>query len=104
MQKTAQIDNVRPSGTRLQEIIARYEKLLGGCTGRKSERCADVIYTLGNLYYDESVMHTSRKEKIMKSRWKRTRRQGVVLNRLTRFRIIQSLWECTSESGVSRLS
>ncbi|MBN1604362.1 MAG: tetratricopeptide repeat protein [Chitinispirillaceae bacterium] len=53
-ERQPQLDNVRPSGSRLQEIIARYEKLLGGCTGRKSERCADVIYTLGNLYYDES--------------------------------------------------
>jgi tetratricopeptide (TPR) repeat protein len=43
----------QPSGDRLQEIIARYEKLLTGCNARKSERCADVIYTLGNLYYDQ---------------------------------------------------
>ncbi len=43
----------QPSGDKLQEIIARYEKLLNGCNARKSERCADVIYTLGNLYYEE---------------------------------------------------
>lgn len=43
----------QPSGDKLQEIVARYEKLLAGCNARKSERCADVIYTLGNLYYED---------------------------------------------------
>lgn len=37
----------------IPQIIARYEKLLSKCTVKKSERCADVIYTLGSLYYDK---------------------------------------------------
>ncbi len=42
----------KPAGKSIEEIIARYEKLLANCTVKKSERCADVIYTLGGLYYD----------------------------------------------------
>ncbi|NLE01066.1 MAG: tetratricopeptide repeat protein [Fibrobacter sp.] len=38
---------------KIEEIIARYEKLLQGCNVKKSDRCADVIYTLAGLYYDQ---------------------------------------------------
>ena len=38
----------------LEEIIGRYERLNGNCTGKKSQRCADIIYTLSKLYYDKS--------------------------------------------------
>ena len=44
----------KPAGKGISEIIARYEKLLSNCTDTTSERCADVIYTLGGLYYDKS--------------------------------------------------
>jgi tetratricopeptide (TPR) repeat protein len=47
-----QISSKRESGKSLGEIIARYETLLAGCT-KKSERCADVLYTLAQLYYDQ---------------------------------------------------
>jgi tetratricopeptide (TPR) repeat protein len=43
----------KPVGKSLGQIIERYEKLLSNCTVKKSERCADVIYTLGGLYYDK---------------------------------------------------
>ncbi|MBN1307773.1 MAG: tetratricopeptide repeat protein [Chitinispirillaceae bacterium] len=49
---TKKTDESKPGGKSLGEIIARYEKLLSNCTVKKSERCADVIYTLGGLYYD----------------------------------------------------
>lgn len=38
---------------KIDDIIARYEKLLANCTVRKTERCSDVIYTLGGLYYEK---------------------------------------------------
>ncbi|MCX7727047.1 MAG: tetratricopeptide repeat protein, partial [Chitinispirillaceae bacterium] len=44
----------KPAGKSLEEIIAKYEKLLGNCGVKKSERCADVIYTLAGLYYDRA--------------------------------------------------
>ena len=44
---------VKPKGDKLEEIVARYEKLLANCSVKKTERCADVIYTLGGLYYDQ---------------------------------------------------
>jgi len=43
----------KPVGKSLDEILRRYEKLLSNCTVKKSERCADVIYTLAGLYYDK---------------------------------------------------
>jgi tetratricopeptide (TPR) repeat protein len=53
-QKRAQAaDAARPSGQDLNTIIDKYEKLLEGCAVKKSDRCADVMYTLGNLYYDQ---------------------------------------------------
>ncbi len=44
----------KPVGKSLGQIIGRYEKLLSNCTVNKSERCADVMYTLGGFYYDKS--------------------------------------------------
>ncbi|MDR0331435.1 MAG: TonB family protein [Chitinispirillales bacterium] len=43
----------RPTGQDLNQIIERYERLLEGCAVKKSDRCADVMYTLGSLYYDQ---------------------------------------------------
>ena len=42
-------------GKSLDEVIARWEKLLDTCGAKKkSLRCADAMYNLGNLYYDKS--------------------------------------------------
>lgn len=49
----AKATKTKPVGKSLEEIVARYEKLLSNCNVKKSERCADVIYTLGGLYYDQ---------------------------------------------------
>lgn len=38
----------------LDEIIAKYESLHSNCSKTKSERCADVMYTLSKLYYDKA--------------------------------------------------
>ena len=43
----------KPQGDKLLQIVDRYEKLLANCSVKKTERCADVIYTLGGLYYDQ---------------------------------------------------
>jgi tetratricopeptide (TPR) repeat protein len=51
-QKAAAVDKNQPEGKNLQEIVARYLKLLENCNAKKSERCADVIYTLGGMYYE----------------------------------------------------
>ena len=55
LRKEAEVKTTKskPVGKSLEEIVARYEKLLSNCTVKKSERCADVIYTLGGLYYDQ---------------------------------------------------
>ena len=37
----------------LDEIVKRYENLLSGCT-KKSDRCADVLFTLAQLYYQQA--------------------------------------------------
>ncbi len=50
----AKEEDAKPTGQSLKEIIGRYEKILDGCAEKKSERCADVMATLGSLYYDES--------------------------------------------------
>jgi len=47
-------EKTKPTGKSLQEVIARYEKLLAGCTGKKNDRCSDVLATLASLYYDEA--------------------------------------------------
>jgi hypothetical protein len=39
---------------KLEDVIARYEMLFERCAVRKSDRCADVMYTLGSLYYDKA--------------------------------------------------
>ena len=44
----------RPQGQDLKAIVTRYEKMLDQCVGKKSGRCADVMYTLGALYYDQA--------------------------------------------------
>ncbi|MDG5814393.1 tetratricopeptide repeat protein [Chitinispirillales bacterium ANBcel5] len=46
-------EQARPRGEQLAEIITRYENLLDGCATRKTDRCANVMFTLGSLYYDE---------------------------------------------------
>ncbi len=44
----------KPAGKQnLDEIVARYENLLSGCT-KKSDRCADVLSTLAQLYYQQA--------------------------------------------------
>ena len=43
------------SSKSLDEVIARWEKLLEDCQGgKKSLRCADALYNLGSLYYEKS--------------------------------------------------
>ena len=44
----------KPEGKSLEEIIDRYEKLMGSMCTKKSDRCADVLFTLAALYYDQS--------------------------------------------------
>ncbi|MDR2728408.1 MAG: tetratricopeptide repeat protein, partial [Chitinispirillales bacterium] len=51
--KAATVEASRPTGQSLDEIVTRYEKLLEQCAVRKSDRCADVMFTLGSLYYDQ---------------------------------------------------
>ena len=46
-------DAARPKDQDLNQIIDRYEKLLDQCAVKKTDRCADVMYTLGSLYYDQ---------------------------------------------------
>jgi tetratricopeptide (TPR) repeat protein len=56
IQKLKDKENTAPSkneGKSVDEIIARYERLLTSCNVKKSDRCADVEYTLGGLYYDQ---------------------------------------------------
>jgi tetratricopeptide (TPR) repeat protein len=48
----AKISEKKEKGKSLDEIIKRYEDLMAGCT-KKSERCADVLFTLAQLYYDQ---------------------------------------------------
>lgn len=48
----AKISEKKEKGKSLDEIIVRYETLMAGCT-KKSERCADVLFTLAQLYYDQ---------------------------------------------------
>jgi TolA-binding protein len=38
----------------LNSLIDRYEKFLEGCAVKKYDRCPDVMYTLGSLYYDQA--------------------------------------------------
>jgi tetratricopeptide (TPR) repeat protein len=52
-QKKIQQTNVASENKNLDETILRYEKILASCDARKTERCADVIYTLGGLYYEK---------------------------------------------------
>ncbi len=44
----------KPEGKSLEEIIARYEGLMQSMCTKKSDRCADVLFTLASLYYDQS--------------------------------------------------
>jgi len=43
----------RPQGAELEAIITKYEGLLDGCYVKESGRCADVMYSLGAMYYDQ---------------------------------------------------
>ena len=47
------IEQKKPEGKSLEEIIARYENLQGTMCTKKSDRCADVLFTLASLYYDK---------------------------------------------------
>jgi DNA repair exonuclease SbcCD ATPase subunit len=49
-----QMNEKKPEGKSLEEIIDRYEKLMGSMCVKKSDRCADVLFTLASLYYDQS--------------------------------------------------
>jgi tetratricopeptide (TPR) repeat protein len=51
-QSQQKISEKKEKGKSLEEIVARYETLMAGCT-KKSERCADVLFTLAQLYYDQ---------------------------------------------------
>ncbi len=51
-ERAAALEKNKPEGKNLQEIVDRYLKLLENCNAKKSERCADVIYTLGGMYYE----------------------------------------------------
>ncbi|GBU20649.1 hypothetical protein R80B4_00528 [Fibrobacteres bacterium R8-0-B4] len=43
----------RPKGQDLETIIEKYEKLLDGCSVKKTDRCAGIMFELGALYYDQ---------------------------------------------------
>ena len=47
------VEASRPTGQNLEDIVTRYEKLLEQCAVRKTDRCSDVMFTLGSLYYDQ---------------------------------------------------
>ena len=47
------IQQKKPEGKSLEEIVARYENLQGTLCTKKSDRCADVLFTLASLYYDQ---------------------------------------------------
>jgi len=51
-ERAAAFEKNKPDGKNLQEIVDRYLKLLENCNAKKSERCADVLYTLGGMYYE----------------------------------------------------
>lgn len=56
IQKKAQ-EKINKNAAPKQSIsvtIDRFEKLYQGCQGKKSMRCADVMYTLSKLYYDQA--------------------------------------------------
>ena len=48
------IQQKKPEGKSLEEIVARYENLQGTLCAKKGDRCADVLFTLASLYYDQS--------------------------------------------------
>jgi tetratricopeptide (TPR) repeat protein len=52
-QTQQKVSEKKEKGKSLEEIVSRYETLLAGCT-KKSERCADVLFTLAQLYYDQA--------------------------------------------------
>jgi tetratricopeptide (TPR) repeat protein len=94
------VEAARPAGDKLQEIVVRYEKLLGGCNARKSERCADVIYTLGNLYYEEGrdgyIQKREEYEKAMES-YERTQRGPEPVNPIPDYSKSLSMYERLSQ-------
>jgi tetratricopeptide (TPR) repeat protein len=53
----------------LNMIIERYEKMLKICETKKIDRCADVMYTLGALYYDQAKASTNDYSKSLKMYW-----------------------------------
>jgi len=46
------VSGAKEKGKSIDDIIASYEKLLDGCS-KKSDRCADVLFTLARYYYDQ---------------------------------------------------
>jgi tetratricopeptide (TPR) repeat protein len=70
--QTKATDDNRLRGADLDAIITKYEELLAGCAVRKSDRCADLMYTLGSLYYDQARDRFS----LATQQYERTKRQG----------------------------
>jgi TolA-binding protein len=60
-------DSNRPTRQDLNSIITKYEKILDGCVSQKSDRCADVMYTLGSLYFDQAYDNNTQSINEMKS-------------------------------------
>jgi DNA uptake lipoprotein len=48
------IQQKKPEGKSLEEILARYENLQTTLCTKKGDRCADVLFTLASLYYDQA--------------------------------------------------
>jgi len=69
-------DANRPTGQDLDVIIAKYERLLDGCAIRRSDKCANAMYTLGQLYEDRAYDRFNNKKK----EYERTRREPPVFD------------------------
>ena len=52
-QTQQKISAKKETGKSLDEIVTRYETLMAGCT-KRNDRCADVLFTLAQLYYDQA--------------------------------------------------
>lgn len=72
----------------LGEVVAKYEKLHRSCGGKKSERCADVMYTLGKLYYDKGRDDYIKAREIYEKemdRWEKNQQGAEPLNPLPNY-------------------
>jgi tetratricopeptide (TPR) repeat protein len=54
-QEQETVDANRLSGQELDAAITKYKTLLDECAGKKSDRCANVMYTLGSLYCKQAT-------------------------------------------------